>query len=205
MYAHELLTGELNREWVAQLRDVVNKINERYSHPPFTDKQLDARFGDPWKQKQKIIPIGSNVRVALEEPRDVTNAKLAGKFRKTDPRWTTIQYKVEDYVMEPHQPMLYKISIPTKPNQRVAYTAQRLQVVKPDEEEPPPSVIRGEHKTYVVKELMGKRKYKGRIQYLVRWKGYPQEKDFTWEDQGNIPAIAIRSYGRASATQSSIS
>lgn len=197
MYAHELLTGEINREWVGQLRAVVDKINERFAHEPYTDEQLDARFGDPWKQKQEIIPLGTKVRVALEEPRDVTNAKLHGTFRKTDPRWTTIQYTVDGYVMDPHEPMLYKVSMPTKPNQRVAYTAQRLQVVKPDEEEPPASVIRGQHKTYVVKELVEKRRFKGRIQYLVRWKGYPQEKDFTWEPQENIPAIAIRSYERA--------
>ena len=199
MYAHELLTGEINREWVGQLRDVVDKINERYSHPPLTDEQLDARFGDPWMQKQKIIPLGTSVRIALEEPRDVTNAKLHGTFRKTDPRWTTIQYKVEDYIMEPHEPMMYILDKPTKPNQRVAYTAQRLQVVKTNEEEPPASVIRGQPKTYVVKELVDKRRRKGIIQYLVRWKGYPQEKDFTWEPQEDIPAIAIRSYERAHA------
>ncbi|KAE8449162.1 hypothetical protein EG329_008546 [Mollisiaceae sp. DMI_Dod_QoI] len=34
---------------------------------------------------------------------------------------------------------------------------------------------------YVPEKILGKRKFKGVLRYLVQWKGYPREEDRTWE------------------------
>ena len=33
---------------------------------------------------------------------------------------------------------------------------------------------------------MDKRKIKKRIEYLIRWKGYPDRKDYTWEKKEEL-------------------
>jgi hypothetical protein len=191
MFSQELLTGETSKEWVDDLPLVVERMNEKYSHEPYTDEELLKKF-DPWKNlKQNLIPIGTRVRIALDEPRDIQNAKLIGKFRDTDHRFTKEIYKVVNYIFDPHQPVLYKVDKPLKPNERVAYTAKQLQVVDPDEQDPDPVVIRGQPKQYVIKRLVQKRKLKGKLQYLVHWKGYNDPISYTWEDARNIPKFVL--------------
>lgn len=194
MFSQELLTGETSKEWVEDLPLVVEKMNEKYSHEPYTDEELLKKF-DPWKNlKQNLIPLGTRVRIILDEPRDIQDAKLHGKFRDTDHRWTKEIYKVVDYIFDPHQPVLYKTDKPLKPNERVAYTAKQLQVVAADEEDPDPVVIRGQPKQYIIKQLLKKRKHKGKIQYLVHWKGYNKDSDHTWEDAANIPKSILEKF-----------
>ena len=35
--------------------------------------------------------------------------------------------------------------------------------------------------TFIVKDILDKRKVKGKVEYLIRWRGYPDAKDYTWE------------------------
>jgi hypothetical protein len=107
MYAQELLTGQLNRDWVKDLKLIINKINEKYGHP-YDDEELSKKYGSPLNKKQKIIPLGTKVRVALDEPRDIADNKLHGKFRSSDSRWTTEIYTVINYIIiDTHEPILY--------------------------------------------------------------------------------------------------
>jgi hypothetical protein len=193
MFSQELLTGDISKEWVDDLPLIVKKMNEKYSHPPYTDEQLLNKF-NPWEDlKQEMIPIGTRVRVILDEPRNIQDDKLIGKFRDTDHRWTKEVYKVIDYVFDPHQPIMYKVDKPLKPYERVAYTAKQLQVVG-EEDDPDPMVIRGKPEQYVVKRLLDKRKFKGKTQYLVHWKGYNKDTDHTWEDGKNLPKNVVDEY-----------
>ena len=48
----------------------------------------------------------------------------------------------------------------------------------------PPELI-DDHKQYRVKEILKSRKCRCRIQYLVKWEGYPHE-DNTWEPSKNL-------------------
>lgn len=194
MFSQELLTGETSREWVEDLPLIVGKMNERYGHDPYTDDELYKRF-NPWQDlKQKMIPLGTRVRVMLDEPRDIEGSKLIGKFRDTDHRWTTQIYKVIGYVLDPHQPILYKVDKPLKAHERVAYTSKQLQIVDDQEDDPDPMVIRGQPGQYVVKKLLDKRKYKGKTQYLVHWKGYNKDSDHTWEDASKLPKDMIERF-----------
>ena len=196
MFSQELLTGETSKEWVEDLPLIVDKMNEKYSHEPYTDEQLFKKF-NPWEDlKQNMTPLGTRVRVMLDEPRNIQDDKLIGKFRDTDHRWTKEIYKVINYVLDPHQPILYKVDKPLKPYEKVAYTAKQLQIVG-DEDDPDPMVIRGQPKQYIIKSILKKRKHKGKTQYLVHWKGYNKDTDHTWEDATIIPKNIINNFNNS--------
>jgi len=61
---------------------------------------------------------------------------------------------------------------------------------------PPPVEIQGEME-YKVKKILSKRKRYGKVEYLVRWKGYTAEED-TWEKEGNLGNVreAVEDYER---------
>ena len=40
--------------------------------------------------------------------------------------------------------------------------------------------------SYVVKNIIDKRKNKNKIEYLVVWKGFPDKKDQTWEPRADL-------------------
>ena len=50
---------------------------------------------------------------------------------------------------------------------------------------PPPDII-DDVPEYEVEEIRGKRKFRRRIEYLVKWKGYPHEES-TWIPIHNLP------------------
>src|ERR1700722_10284844 len=54
---------------------------------------------------------------------------------------------------------------------------------KPDP--PPPINVEGEEE-YEVEELMDSKVVHGKIKYLVKWKGYPDKADWTWEPEEKI-------------------
>ena len=55
-----------------------------------------------------------------------------------------------------------------------------------------PSAKKGQKKKveeedeYEVEEIVGKREKRGQVEYLVKWKGWEEEKDRTWEPLGNL-------------------
>ena len=114
MFSQEILTGKPSTEWVDDLPFFIKKINEKYSHKPYTDEQLYKKI-DPVKNlKQDLIPLGTNVRIALDEPRSFSEAKLSGKFRSTDQRWGQDIFRITSYNFDPHEPVMYKTNKPLK-------------------------------------------------------------------------------------------
>ena len=196
MYSKESLTGELNREWVDDLKDIIKRMNERYGHNPYTDDELYQKYGDPYDVKQDVLQLGTRVRVALDEPRDITGQKLHGRFRTSDTRWTSEIYKITNIILEPHQPLLYQIDKPTKANERVAFTRQRLQVVATDEQLPPTSILKKKPTTYMIDKIISDKMVKGIKYYRIRWRGYTP-KDDTFEPAEHINKKVIDTYEKS--------
>ncbi len=139
--------------------------------------------------------MGTNVRLMLTQPADYQERLVKDKhFRAGDTRWGQDQYKIVGYVLDPHQPVLYKINKKLKAHEHVAYTRQQLQVVDPDEEDVPATILKNQNQEeYVVKKLIDKRTNGRRTEYLVWWKGYGKNES-TWEFKSNIPAAFVQAY-----------
>jgi hypothetical protein len=195
MFSKELLTGEINRQWVNDLPGIIESINNKYYHEPIN--YYDAVKKSPFRElKQEMIPLGTIVRVKLDEPRDAVDRKVHGKFRSGDHRWSIEKYKVVNYILDPLEPVLYIIDKKNKPGEHVAYTAKQLQVVSPNEDEPPGNIVLKdmEPNQYIVSKIRDHRKVGRNNQYLVQWKGYPKEVDWTWENQQDLPKLVIDEY-----------
>ena len=173
-------------------------MNNKYYHEPLTHEELIKKYS-PWdKVKQKLIPLGTIVRVKLDEPRNILDKKLHGRFRAGDHRWSIEKYKVVDYIFDPIEPVMYKIDKPVKKYEKVAYTEKQLQVVTKDEQAPNGETLLKNKFTsyYVVKKIHDMKKINGEIKFYVEWKGFPKKKDWTWEPKSNLPKIVIDEYLR---------
>ena len=196
MFSQELLKGKPSKEWVDDLKFLIKKLNEKYSHPPPTDESLYEKSDLVKNLKQTIIPIGTKVRVALDEPRNYKETKLSGRFRDTDQRWYQDIYKIIGYNFDPHEPLMYIIDKPLKPNEHVAYTAKQLQIVMENEADPPPSVFRKEaihDQDFAIRELIDKRVQGNRTEYLVHWKGYPRAQA-DWIYKSRLPKSFVAKF-----------
>ena len=195
MFAREMLTGETNRQWVKDLPNIINRMNNKYYHDPINYQE--SIKNSPFRTlKQEMIPLGSIVRVKLDEPRDIAENKLHGKFRSGDHRWSIEKYKVVNYIIDPLEPVLYIINKKLKPGEHVAYTAKQLQVVSPNEEEPPGDIALNGMKPnqYVISKVKDFRKNGKTNQFLIQWKGYPKKINWTWENQRDLPKTVIDEY-----------
>ena len=193
-FAESSLTGKETTHWVSYFPELIKAVNDRFIHKPETDESLFKKYKDPWKEKQEILPLGTKVRVMLTQPVDYRERNVKGHFRAGDQRWRQDQYKIINYVFDPHEPVLYKINQKLKPHEHVAYTRQQLQVVRDDEEDVPASILGNQNQEeFVIKKLIDKRTRGTRTEYLVQWKGYPVN-DATWEFKSKIPKSFVETY-----------
>jgi len=70
----------------------------------------------------------------------------------------------------------------------VAYTRQQLQVVQNNEPEPDASKLKisKSNQDFRVHSLHERRKNGNKIEFLVRWIGYPEKKNWTWEPRAKL-------------------
>jgi hypothetical protein len=172
MANEELLTGQISRHWVAEVKDLVEVINENLPPPitePETDKLLSTKFSG------NILPIGTRVRVQLERPRDTVKGNLLpGNFRSSDIRWHPDIRRIEQILLKPGFPPMYLISDDEK---LVARTKNQLQVVKKNERAPDIKYIRNNADTAIIEKIIDKRKNGRKDEYLISWKGYPDAEN----------------------------
>ena len=192
MASLEQITGQTSRDWVSFLPTVVDAFNEQTSKKELKkrDDPADAGIRCHRKGGCELLEEGTRVRVILEEPRDnVTGEQLHGKFRAGDKRWDDTVRTIYQVVTRPDQPIMYIVNKADsdRPDQ-VAYTRQQLQVVKSNEPEPDARKLKisKTNKDFRVQSLQERRKHKGKIEFLVRWVGYPDPKDYSWESRANL-------------------
>lgn len=174
MTSQELITGETDKHWVSDLPELIQVLNEHKKKPllheinPFPI--VDEYSGN-------LLKMGQNVRLLLDYPINTTNnARLNGKFRSSDIRWSPKTYKVNEVLLKPGFVPMYL----TSANDNVARTKNQLSKVRRNEAEPDARYIRGTPEHYKVAEILEKRQNGRKTEYLIRWKGYKAE-DATWE------------------------
>src|SRR5712671_3238938 len=96
-------------------------------------------------------------------------------------------------------PVVYQLRLPPQWNIHPAFHASLLTPYVETKEHgksytrPPPDMIEGEAE-YEVEVIRAHRHQRRKLQYLIKWKGYP-ESDNTWEPAGNVQAPQlIRKY-----------
>jgi len=195
-HAESMITQKETRHWVKYFPDLIKAVNNRFSHKPITDNDLYKKFGDPWKEDQKILPMGTRVRIQLTEPKDFKERGIKGHFRAGDIRYGQDIYKINGFVFDPHSPVLYKLNKKLKKHEHVAYTRQQLQLVKDDEMDVSAKELGvkiPDDGEFAIKKLLQKRTHGRRTEYLVFWKGYPIT-DATWQYRSKIPKSFVDAY-----------
>lgn len=186
MILSELQTGEVSRDWVDYLKDLLVLLNKHYHREPvaLTEKEISADVRA--YPKTEILDVGTSVRVQLDKPIDLMGNRQNGSFREGDIRFSLNPTTIERLQLIPNQPPLYKVK-----GYKALYTRNQLQVVPPISNVPP---IRG---TYVFEAVLNKRKNKkNQVEYLVKFENYVEpewvlRKDLLKTDTG---ANAVRDF-----------
>jgi hypothetical protein len=143
-----------------------------------------------------MLPLNTQVRIKLSQPKDYKERNIIGHFRAGDLRWSQDIYKVIGYVLDPHQPILYKLNQKLKKHELVAYTRNQLQVVESNEGDVSASKLGvnipagGE---FAIKKFIDKRTRGNKTEYLVHWRGYPLA-EASWVYKSKIPKSFVEFY-----------
>lgn len=174
MASQELITGEPDSHWVDDLHPLIEVLN-KHKKLPLEKEIFDEPIVDQYTGK--LLSIGQKVRILLDYPINNTNhARLNGKFRSSDIRWSPQVYEITDVLSKPGFPPGYL----TSKDDDVFRTKNQLSVVKRNEKEPESKYIRGEPEFYIISEILDKKVENKKTFYLCRYKGYSRE-EATWE------------------------
>lgn len=131
MHDQEFITGVQSNKWTQELPKVLKLLNSN------AKKTVDKSKGFPVIIKDtELLEIGTKVRRALDEPRDVhvTGKKLHGKFRITDIRFDPKERTIDNILINAGYPPVYILDGDMPGS--VAYTKNQLQVISPNEKKP---------------------------------------------------------------------
>ena len=196
MLAEELHIGEIVGDWVDDLQDLVKLLNH------ITDNKIYKLRGIEKKRAAashngltptatgtatSLLPIGTNVRTILDEPRDSQGLKQHGKFRAGDIRWNMTPTTITRLSLRPNQPPMYMVG----DEENVAYTKNQLQVIKANEK-PVPEEAKNK---FVVETILDKKKEKGLIHFLVKFKNYDATYN-KWLPRKILPIQMVKEYDK---------
>lgn len=140
-----------------------------------------ARFYDVHRQDIPQYNVGEKVWL---DAKDIQTDRPA---KKLDDKWFG-PFKIEQVVSK----NAYKLALPANFRKvHPVFNITRLRRFIPDTVEgrtaevPPPPVIVDNREEYHVERLDDSRLRRGKLQYLVKWKGYP-ESEKTWEPEENV-------------------
>lgn len=173
MANQELITGEQDKQWVEDLPELIEVLNEQKKKP--IDKEISE---DPIADEftGNLYKIGQKVRIQLDFPiNNVDNKRLNGTFRSSDIRWSPKVYEITEVLLKPGFPPMYL----TDANDNVARTKNQLSKVRGNEREPDAKFLRGNTEYGIIQEILEKRVVNRKTEYKVRWKGF-KNADATW-------------------------
>ena len=186
----ELNVGQSAREWVKDLPDFVDIINDPEAtvvrEPIGMDEKRKYKAPVCKKDSCDLIPVGTKVRVIADKPIDpVSGQRLPGNFRSGDLRWERTVRTVTQQILKPGNPPLYRVNGPPQASAKgqskfdmkgVAYTKRQLQVVSGEQKTPEAT-----QRKFIVEKLLPQKKVMNNPEYgrvvhvLVKYKGHPPE------------------------------
>jgi hypothetical protein len=173
MASQELLTGEVSKEWVSDLKPLMEVLNKR-KKKPLTQEINPLPLVDEYNGK--LLQIGQKVRLKLDYPiNNTNNARLNGTFRSSDIKWSPKVYKITEVLLKPGFPPMYLTDI----NDNVARNKNQLAKVRRNEAEPEAKFIRGTPEFHIITGILDKEvRPDKKTYYLIKYKGY---EGGTWE------------------------
>lgn len=172
----ELITGEQDKQWVSDIKELIDYLNDNKKKPLKKEISPDPIVDD---YTGKLLTIGQKVRILLDKPIDtVKGNRLYGNFRSSDIRWSKEIYKISQVLLKPGFPPMYLIDN----DDNVARNKNQLQKVSKNEKEPDARFLRGNPENYIIAEILDDRSVNGKKEYKVRWRGFSNnDNDTTWE------------------------
>jgi hypothetical protein len=161
-------TGRVYKNWsdiIDFVRDELNKIRKLPDGNPYDEDFIKSPI-----EKLPKYKVGDLVYRRLERPMSALgHYQNTTNFRVGDYKWDTQNpRKIVHILFYPNNVRYILNQFP-----HVSYTESELMPAKQEEE------------TYTVKKLIGKRKNKNKIEYLVWWNGYTK-KEATWEPKTEL-------------------
>jgi hypothetical protein len=173
MASQELTTGTVSKEWVDDIKPLIQLLNERKKKPLKEEISPDP-IADEYTGN--LLKIGQKVRLQLDKPIDtVKGNRLIGTFRSSDIRWTTKVYKITQVLLKPGFVPMYL----TDADDNVSRTKNQLQVVSGKEAEPDAKFNRGNSEYQIIAEILEKRINNRKTEFKVRWRG-EKANQATW-------------------------
>lgn len=161
--------GYIVNDWVKIipiLRESLNQMRKR------KDGKLHQPSSKEIITKEPKFKVGDIVHWALDAPIYKTGEKATGEFRTGDRRFSISRVKIDKILHYPDKKVPFRYLLNNDIN--ASYTESQLKKAKNQKNE-----------FFAVKELIGKKKIKGKPYYLVRWADYPLSES-TWESEKNL-------------------
>jgi len=165
----ELNTGSEFVDWsdiVPIVRKDLNEMRKKPDGDPYAIRYFDPPAQEP------AFDEGEIVHWALSRPATFTDRKLIGKFREGDRRWSSSAVKIKAvlFYSDKHIPYRYLLNN----GQSVSYTEKQLMRANDQDEE-----------QFFAEDIIGKRKNRGKVEYLVKWADFPRSQA-TWEPRQQL-------------------
>lgn len=175
--AQELVTGSYSREWIDELQKIIKQLNKRFG------KKTSGKVDDSKELFCKgntcdLLDIGDLVRYPLDHAINVVdNKRLDSKFRASDIRYSLKPTKIRTIRTSTVNPPLYGLEGKT-----ALYSRETLLPVDESKLKLPPASTQ---KKFIIERIIDKKKIKGLVHYLIKWKGYNDSHN-TWEPRKQL-------------------
>jgi len=151
-----------------------------------TTQERQAQYAD---KSRKDLQFFMGEKVLLSTAHINPPTEKQRPLKKLQPKYID-PYEITQVI----SPVAYKLNLPTNLKIHPVFHVSLLRKHKESPEEfprdasspPPPIFLSGQDEPeYEVETILDKRLHRGRLQYLVKWKGYPAY-DATWEPLTNL-------------------
>lgn len=165
-------TDEQYNEWTDIIDEVRTKLNKIRMKKILNDP-VKEKYNIPDFEREPKYKVGDVVLRLLDYPEDALgNRQPTAQFREGDYRWSRVPKKIV-------QVLYYTGKVPYR------YMLEGFKNVSFAEHQLIPVPENEKETKYKVKQIIGKKKIKGKEHYLIWWKGY-LKKDATWEPKDKL-------------------